>query len=299
MPQSLKDAIVRCVVKLVTIILRHKNVKQVVLENITNGLAHAKFEEKFQDLFLKTITDERIAQQLWKNANVRPRTHEHHWAQIPNDIREERMRQATVEAAQFVQEHMPHLQSANNSFKVLDTCLDKALCDGLYLEFGVFSGSTINYIAQRVNGIVHGFDSFQGIPEQWGAAGPGFFSTNGQLPEVRENVLLHVGWFEDTIAEFLKQHDGAVSFVHIDSDLYSSARTVLWGLKDRFVTGSIILFDEFFNYPYWREHEYKAFREFVREFHLKFNYIAFADRGYSVAIEVLELNPSPTTDPTH
>ena len=52
----------------------------------------------------------------------------------------------------------------------------------------------------------------------------------------------------------------ASSFLHIDSDLYSSARTVLFLLHEQIVSGTIIEFDEYFNYPNWKQHEYKAFQ---------------------------------------
>jgi len=116
-----------------------------------------------------------------------------------------------------------------------------------------------------------------------------FYSTSGTHPNVSDNVHLHVGWFEDTLPKFLDEHPQPVAFVHIDSDLYSSANTVLWGLKDRLRTGSIIVFDEYFNYPYWREHEYKAFAEFVDTFDIAFEYIGYAVRGYSVAVKILEM----------
>jgi hypothetical protein len=38
-------------------------------------------------------------------------------------------------------------------------------------EFGVWKGATINYIASKTPGPVHGFDSFEGLPEDWR---PGF-----------------------------------------------------------------------------------------------------------------------------
>jgi hypothetical protein len=37
----------------------------------------------------------------------------------------------------------------------------------LFLELGVFSGQSIWVIAQRTSNLVHGFDSFEGLPEDW------------------------------------------------------------------------------------------------------------------------------------
>jgi len=45
------------------------------------------------------------------------------------------------------------------------------------------------------------------------------------------------------------------------------------------------VFDEYFNYPNWRRHEFKALQEFKAEFGLTYRYIAFTALGGSVAID--------------
>ena len=70
----------------------------------------------------------------------------------------------------------------------------------LWLEFGVASGKTINYISKFTNNKVYGFDSFEGLPENWrDGFGKGAFSRNGNLPEVNANVELIKGWFDNTL----------------------------------------------------------------------------------------------------
>ena len=211
---------------------------------------------------------------------------ETNWAHIPNDVREERMRQATAEAAQFVSAHLGHVEGGFDAYHVLDQSLAAVPIDGLYLEFGVFAGGTINHIARQIKQTIHGFDAFEGLPEKWGAVPAGKFSRKGQPPKVLDNVELHVGWFDQTLPEFLRQHPGQVAFLHIDSDLYSSAKVVLWQLAERIVPGTVIVFDEYFNYPDWREHEYKAFQEFVSEFGVQYEYLTYSARGYSVAVKI-------------
>lgn len=144
--------------------------------------------------------------------------------------------------------------------------------DGLYLEFGVRSGDSIRRIAAVTEKHIYGFDSFEGLPEAWNGLEVGHFTTGGNLPNVPNNVTLIKGWFDETIPVFKKYNADTVAFVHIDSDLYSSAKTIFDNLKDRFVNGSIIAFDEIFNYgsdvgnpDLWREHEFKAFSEFLEE----------------------------------
>lgn len=76
------------------------------------------------------------------------------------------------------------------------------------------------------------------------------FSLDGGLPVFEQtNVKLVKGWFENTFPVFLTKNAGAARFVHIDSDLYPSAATVLTHLRSRIVSDTVILFDEYFNYP--------------------------------------------------
>ena len=80
---------------------------------------------------------------------------------------------------------------------------------GHYMEFGVFEGKSINYLASLNKKVTyHGFDSFEGLPEQW-KTNPndtkhtaGYFATD--IPKVRDNVKLWVGLFDQQIPEYLK-----------------------------------------------------------------------------------------------
>mgnify|MGYP001828663659 FL=1 len=51
--------------------------------------------------------------------------------------------------------------------------------DGLFLEFGVWQGRSINFISTCTESTVHGFDSFEGIPESWEGMPGGSYSTFG------------------------------------------------------------------------------------------------------------------------
>jgi hypothetical protein len=74
------------------------------------------------------------------------------------------------------------------------------------------------------------------------------------------------GVFDQTVPEFVKQHhDEKVAFFHIDCDLYSSTQTIFEHFAPMFTDGTIIAFDELINYggELWKQHEYKAFVEFI------------------------------------
>ena len=133
------------------------------------------------------------------------------------------------------------------------------------MEFGVATGRSINTIASFTpNGTkVYGFDTFEGLPEDWAGhnAVLGTFKQT-RLPKVLNNVVLIKGLFENTLPRFREQMPDNISFCHIDCDLYSSTKTILETVGDKLTTGSYVLFDEYFNYPAWRQHEWKAWQEF-------------------------------------
>lgn len=196
------------------------------------------------------------------------------------------LRQAQQEAAEYAQTHMQGAMVFASPRDILRYALRKATLKGLILEFGVAEGVSIRSMAEAVAGPVHGFDSFEGLPEDWpGRHEPqGAYSTAGRLPKVPGNVVLHKGWFDQTLPAFLQAQAGVASFVHVDCDLYSSTKTVLTLLADRLVPGTVLLFDEYFNYVSWRDHEFKAFQEFVRERHVTYQYLAWAYQQAAVLI---------------
>ena len=150
---------------------------------------------------------------------------------------------------------------------------------GLYLEFGVYTGRSITLIAVTLGEEtpVHGFDSFEGLPEDWiEGEDKGAYDAGGTLPTVPSNVWLHPGWFEDSLPVFLRQQKAPVAFANIDCDIYSSTRTVLEQLAPRLGPGSVLVFDEYFAYPGWRDHEYRAFQEFVAEQGLAYEVLALS-----------------------
>lgn len=137
---------------------------------------------------------------------------------------------------------------------------NEAALAGPVLEFGVRHAVSTRVLAPLATE-VHAFDSFEGLPDAWVSREPGAFSTSGELPEVPANVRLHVGLFESTLPAYLASSDAAPRLVHIDSDLYESARTVLARLAPRIHPGCVLVFDEFVGNASWRDDEFRAFSE--------------------------------------
>lgn len=195
---------------------------------------------------------------------------------------------ALNEAADYAQAHMQEAMIFESYPAYVGFLMSKTPPDGLILEFGVAGGNSIRLIAANTRQPVHGFDSFEGLPEDWSGhlEQRGAFSQKRQLPKVPGNVQLHTGWFDATLPGFLETHPGPVSLLHIDCDLYGGAKYILDTLGSRLQPGSIVMFDEYFNYPSWRHHEYKAWQEFVRTRHVRYTYIAFTAMDGCVAVRI-------------
>lgn len=197
---------------------------------------------------------------------------------------------ALADGAEYAVHHMQGAIATPDKDVVLLEGLKLAPAEGLFAEFGVWRGSTINKIAEWVGdrATVHGFDSFEGLPEDWhGEYRKGSFHMEGGLPHVRANVKLHPGWFDATVPRFAAEHPGTpIAFLHVDCDLYSSTKTIFNGLGERLRPGSVIVFDEYFNYPGWREHEYKAFQELVAARSLSYRYVAYNTHEWNATVQI-------------
>ena len=119
------------------------------------------------------------------------------------------LEQAQQEAADYASRNMTNAVILKDRKEVLEFALSRMDDNGSILEFGVASGDSIRLIANKVKRPIHGFDSFEGLPEDWGGRheGKGHYSTSGQLPNVPSNVTLHKGWFESTLKSFCQSMD--------------------------------------------------------------------------------------------
>jgi hypothetical protein len=183
---------------------------------------------------------------------------------------------------------MPDATDLVTRSRLLAFAAREAPAEGLWLEFGVYKGKSLRRIAALTRQTVFGFDSFEGLPQDWVLKyRKGDFSLDGRLPaDMPGNVRLVKGEFSESLPPFLSRHPGPVAFVHIDCDLYQSTRTVLTHLQNRIAAGTVILFDEFHNFPGWQAHEYRAFMEFISRSGCSFDYIGFASDYISVAVRI-------------
>lgn len=217
------------------------------------------------------------------------------------DIEHRMHEQATLDSARYALEHMlgalpirPRRYTDGGRFELLEHALTQVSVDGFYAEFGVHKGSSLAFIANHIDSVIYGFDSFEGLPSDWFFSyRKGFFSLGGETPQIetaQHNIRLLKGWFEDSLPTFTSQIDGPAAFLHIDCDIYDSTRTVLEGLASRIVPGTVIVLAEYLNYPGWEQHEFRAFAEFCARHKVKYRYEAFAPTAFGVAVVIESIN---------
>jgi hypothetical protein len=157
-----------------------------------------------------------------------------------------------------------------------------------YLEFGVAGGFSF---AWWVSHNTHhgarfiGFDTFEGLPEDWGGFKKGAMTTNALVPEISDPRVSFVkGLFQETLKEVLPTLDTQrTNVIMMDADMYSSTLFVLSTIAPILKRGDLIFFDQF-NVPL---HEFLAFQNFVASFYIKLNLIGAANNYYFCAFEVV------------
>jgi hypothetical protein len=189
-----------------------------------------------------------------------------------------------------------------NRLDHLRHAFELAPAEGHILEFGVFRGGSLNWLArwsqQRRWPRVFGFDSFEGLPEPWVRTKSGLRYDRGhfavsRLPAVLPNTELVAGFFDQTLPGWLTSHAGPVALLHNDSDLYSSTIYTLTQLNERIVPGTIIVFDELCDwrscgeYDAWEEGEWKALREWMAAENRQIEVLS-RNQEYAAAVRVVK-----------
>lgn len=154
--------------------------------------------------------------------------------------------------------------------KIIERVADQEV---LYLEFGVAGGASISYWSASLRNAasqLHGFDSFEGLPESGGPWEKGQFDVGGMVPKIDDpRVKFFKGWFDEVLPSYqLPSHQ--VLVVNMDADLYSSTIYVLRHLCAHIRPGTFIYFDELNH----MEHEPRAFDVFLSETGRKFELVA-------------------------
>jgi O-methyltransferase len=161
-----------------------------------------------------------------------------------------------------------------------------------YLEFGVAGGTSFAWwikANQHPGSRFFGFDTFEGLPEDWHFFKKGAFSFDTPFIDDARGSFIK-GLFQDTLYTFLNNYRNGIDtaeathVLHLDADLYSSTLFALTMLAPFLRNGDILLFDEF-NIP---NHEFAAWSDFVRSYYIKFEVIGSVNNFYQTAIKIIK-----------
>ncbi len=159
----------------------------------------------------------------------------------------------------------------------------------VYVEFGVAEAHSFRWWAAHntnPDSKFFGFDTFEGLPENWGAFYKKGDMSSGMpdIDDVRAKFIK--GIFQDTLPVFLDETGNGLKIkqkiIHMDADLFSSTIFVLSQLYRFLSKGDIILFDEF-NVA---NHEFFAFKIFTEAFYVKLRPVAAQNNFYQTAFVV-------------
>jgi O-methyltransferase len=133
----------------------------------------------------------------------------------------------------------------------------------------------------------YGFDTFEGLPENWG-----FFYKKGDMKhDIMESIdnrhQFIKGIFQDTFLRFINENLNELKsekrkVIHLDADLFSSTVFVLSLIYPYLKKGDVIIFDEF-SVP---NHEFFALEIFKRSFYVKLDAISAVNNFYQMIFQV-------------
>ncbi len=153
-----------------------------------------------------------------------------------------------------------------------------------YLEFGVAAGQSFKWFLNQNDhpqSTFVGFDTFTGLPEDFGVYKKGMFNSNNQVPEITDSRGRFIqGLFQQTLPGFIKEWDNSKrNVIMMDADLFSATLYVLTSVAPYLKKGDIIFFDEF-AVP---THEFRAFSEFIESYYTNMKLIGAANNYYFTA----------------
>lgn len=159
-----------------------------------------------------------------------------------------------------------------------------------YLEFGVYMGRSMRWWVGHVRhpeARFYGFDTFEGLPEDWGATARGELHAGGKVPEINDDrCSFRVGLFQQTLGQFMDEVPlDRRKVINLDADLYSSTLYVLSSLAPRLRSGDIVIFDELGGLR-TSLHEFRAAEDFFSAFPVRFKVLGATELYRQVAVKI-------------
>ncbi|HEX9974715.1 MAG TPA: class I SAM-dependent methyltransferase, partial [bacterium] len=158
-----------------------------------------------------------------------------------------------------------------------------------YMEFGVSQGHSFKWWVEQIknkNSKFVGFDTFVGLPENWGIFEKSVMSVDGEFPQINDNRCEFVtGLFQNTLPDFLKRYNSQMrKVIHLDADIYSATLFVLTTVAPFLKKDDILFFDEF-TVPL---HEFKAYLDFINSYYIKTEIIGAVNSYFQIAFKITD-----------
>ncbi len=168
---------------------------------------------------------------------------------------------------------------------LFDSIIKKSKKDRPFYEFGVWRGESFKYLINTFKK-GYGFDTFEGLPEDWHDEKQGKYSADGIIPNIEGGTFI-AGKFEDTLPTFYSKPKPMASIINFDADLYSSTLCALNYSKPVIDKDTILIFDEFIINKNWEQDEYKALNEFCSNNNLTYEVLAISYVTKQVAVKLI------------
>ena len=157
--------------------------------------------------------------------------------------------------------------------------------DRPFYEFGVWRGEAFKYLIKTFKK-GFGFDTFDGLPEDWDNFKAGSYSSDGNIPKIKGGEFI-AGKFEDTLPNFFSKVRPKASIINFDADLYSSTICALNWASPVIDQHTILIFDEFLINPNWEHDEHKALEEYCFKNNYEYEVLAISFFTKQVAVRLI------------
>ena len=172
-----------------------------------------------------------------------------------------------------------------NRWSIFDLAVSLSDRSRPFYEFGVWMGDSFRYLMKSYKK-GFGFDTFEGLPEDWRSVPKGSYSSFGKVPDTPGGEFI-VGDFDKTLPSFFASERPIAALINLDADLYASTLSALKNARSVIDEQTVIIFDELIINQDWQQDEFKALNEFCALFDLQYEVLAVSLYTKQVVTRIL------------
>ena len=175
-----------------------------------------------------------------------------------------------------------------NRWSIFDFAVSLSNRSRPFYEFGVWMGDSFRYLMKSYEK-GFGFDTFEGLPEDWRSVPKGSYSSFGNVPEISGGEFI-VGEFDKTLPTFFATERPKAALINLDADLYGSTLSALKNARSVIDEQTVIIFDEFIINKGWQQDEFRALNEFCALFDLRYEVVALSLYTKQVVTRIISVS---------